>query len=88
MANPIYSGDSEYWTSQEEAQRIVVAEGCRICTWRTPGPICDVAGDLWCCLCAAEWQGQAPGVPAKLCDLVVKRIPGRVLLPWELPVAV
>lgn len=87
MADPIYSGESAYWTSQEEAQKIVAAHGCRICGWHTPGPICDVEGDLWCCLCAAEWQGAVPGVPAKVGEMTVLRIPGRVLLPTELVVS-
>lgn len=45
---------SEYWTSQAEAQALVAEHGCKVCTWKYPGQIFDVAGDLWCHHCVRE----------------------------------
>ncbi len=45
---------SAYWTSQTEAQALVAEHGCKVCTWKFPGQIFDVAGDLWCEHCVRE----------------------------------
>jgi hypothetical protein len=45
---------SQYWTSQAAAREIVAEHGCKVCTWKFPGEIFDVAGDLWCEHCARE----------------------------------
>jgi hypothetical protein len=59
---------SIYWTSQTAAQAIVAEQGCKLCTWKFPGEIFDVAGDLWCEHCVRE---QA----AKIADLDPAYIP-------------
>jgi len=58
---------SEYWTSQTEAREIVAELGCKICTWKFPGEIMDVAGDLWCHHCVRE-------IGAKLTDIEPAKI--------------
>lgn len=59
---------SQRWTSQAEARQIIADYGCRICTWRYPGEIFDVAGDLWCHHCVRE-------IGRELRDLTPARIP-------------
>lgn len=51
---------SEHWTSQAEAVAIVAEHGCKICTWKFPGEILDVAGDLWCNHCVREHLTELP----------------------------
>ena len=46
---------SAYWTSQAEARAIIAEHGCRLCTWKYPGEIYDVSGDLWCNHCVREY---------------------------------
>lgn len=59
---------SEHWTSQAEARAIVAESGCKICSWKFPGEILDVAGDLWCHHCVRE-------LGAKIADLDPALIP-------------
>lgn len=66
---------SEHWTSQADARAIVAEHGCRVCTWRYPGEILDVAGDLWCEHCVEEALGLRPGIPASIPDLEPALIP-------------
>jgi hypothetical protein len=60
---------SKFWASQSEAREIVAEHGCRICTWKFPGEIMDVAGDLWCRHCVEEFMGERPGYPVQVADL-------------------
>ncbi len=45
---------SNHWKSQAEARAIIAEHGCKLCTWKFPGEIFDVAGDLWCHHCVRE----------------------------------
>jgi hypothetical protein len=45
---------SQYWKSQAEARAIVAEYGCKVCTWKYPGEIFSVSGDLWCHHCVRE----------------------------------
>lgn len=45
---------STHWKGQAEARAIIAEHGCRLCTWKFPGEIFDVAGDLWCHHCVRE----------------------------------
>lgn len=47
---------SSYWKSQAEARAIIAEHGCKLCTWRYPGEILDVGGDLWCHHCVREYS--------------------------------
>ena len=58
-------GDSEHWTSQQGAREIIALYGCKLCTWRYPGEIFDVAGDLWCHLCVHEQRREIPDLPVR-----------------------
>jgi hypothetical protein len=57
---------STFWTSQRFARVVVAAEGCRICTWKFPGEIYDVAGDLWCQHCVREHLAEIPDLAPAL----------------------
>jgi hypothetical protein len=46
---------SAYWPSQAAARALIAEHGCRLCTWRYPGEIYDVDGDLWCHHCVREY---------------------------------
>lgn len=46
---------STFWPSQLKAREIVAEHGCRICTWKFPGEIFDMSGDLWCHHCVREF---------------------------------
>jgi hypothetical protein len=51
---------STFWTSQAKAREIVAEHGCRLCTWKYPGEILDVSGDLWCHHCVREGLVELP----------------------------
>ena len=53
---------STFWKSQDEARAIVAEHGCKICTWKFPGQIWDISGDLWCDHCVREIAVELPDV--------------------------
>ncbi len=57
---------SSFWTSQAAAREIVAEHGCRLCTWKFPGEIYDVAGDLWCQHCVREHLVELPDLEPAL----------------------
>jgi len=58
---------SRYWNDQGEARAIVAEHGCKVCTWKYPGEIMDVAGDLWCHHCVREIGAELTDIePAKI----------------------
>lgn len=55
---------SKYWPSQQAARDIIAEHGCRLCTWKYPGEIYDVSGDLWCHHCVREYEREIRVEPA------------------------
>ena len=55
---------SRHWKSQAGARAIIAEHGCRLCTWKYPGEIYDVAGDLWCIHCVREYGREIRVEPA------------------------
>jgi len=55
---------SHFWPSQAAARAIVAEHGCRLCTWKYPGEIYDVSGDLWCHHCVREYEREIRVEPA------------------------
>ena len=65
---------SKYWPSQAAVRELIAEHGCRLCTWKFPGEIYDVSGDLWCCHCVRE--AMEPGnVNGYIADLGPALIP-------------
>jgi hypothetical protein len=61
---------SRHWASQSEARAIIAEYGCRLCTWRYPGEVMDVSGDLWCHHCVREAMVELPLLGAALIPTV------------------